>query len=94
MTNRKRVEISLDETQYRKLQALQKAWGFKNLSELTRALLNILTQYTDAAATRRQRAPVSVGDDILDMFNDLGDWEATPSNVQPPARRRKTDDKD
>ena len=94
MTNRKRVEISLDETQYRKLQALQKAWGFKNLSELTRALLNILTQYTDAAATRRQRAPVSVGDDILDMFNDLGDGEATPSNVQPPARRRKTDDKD
>lgn len=94
MTNRKRVEISLDETQYRKLQALQKAWGFKNLSELTRALLNILTQYTDAAATRQQRAPVSVGDDILDMFNDLGDWEATPSNVQPPARRRKTDDKD
>lgn len=94
MINRKRVEISLDETQYRKLQALQKAWGFKNLSELTRALLNILTQYTDAAATRRQRAPVSVGDDILDMFNDLGDWEATPSNVQPPARRRKTDDKD
>ena len=93
MKNRKRVNISVDEAQYRKLQALQKAYGFKNVCELARAMLNILTRYTDAAATRR-RKPVSVGDDILDMFNDLSEWEATPGNVQPPARHRKTTDKD
>ena len=43
-------------------------------------LFNFIHQYTDAAATR-QRRPVSVGDDILDMFNDLGDWETTPGSV-------------
>ena len=80
MKNRKRINVSVDEAQYRKLQALQKAYGFKNVCELTRAMLTILTQYTDAAATR-QRRPVSVGDDILDMFNDLGDWETTPGSV-------------
>ncbi len=93
MTNRKRINISVDEAQYRRLQALQVKYGFKNVCELARAMLNVLTQYTDAAATRR-RKPASVGDDILDMFNDLGDWEATPENVQPPARRRRTTNKD
>lgn len=92
MTNRKRINVSVSEAQYRKLQELQKACGLKNVCELTRALLNILTQYTDAANKRKQRAPVSVGDDILDMFNELGDWEKTPENVQAPARRRKTGD--
>lgn len=83
MKKRRRINVSVDEAQYVRLQALQKAYSFKNVCELTRALLNILTQYTDAAAGRRQRQPVSMGDDILDMFNDLGDWEATPGNVQP-----------
>lgn len=94
MKNRKRINVSVDEAQYRKLQTLQKAYGFSNVCELTRALLNILTQYTDAAERRRQRTRVSVEDDIMEMFNDLGDWEATPGNVQPPARHRKTADKD
>lgn len=92
MKKRRRINVSVDEAQYERLLALQKAYGFKNVCELTRALLNILTQYTDAAAGRRQRAPVSVGDDILDMFNDLGDWETTPGNVQPATRRRKGGD--
>ena len=92
MKNRRRINVSVDVAHYERLQALQQAYGFKNVCELTRALLNILTQYTDAAAGRRQCTPVSVGDDILDMFNDLGDWEATPGNVQPPVRRRKDKD--
>lgn len=87
MMNRKRINVSVDEVQYRRLQALQKAYGFKNVCELTRAMLNILTQYTDAAAGRRQRRPASVGDDILDMFNDLGDWETTPENVKINGKR-------
>lgn len=82
MKNRRRINVSVDCQQYERLQQLQRAYGFKNVCELTRALLNILTQYTDAAAGRRQRKPASVGDDILDMFNDLGDWETTPENVQ------------
>lgn len=90
---RRRINVSVDEAQYERLLALQKAYGFKNVCELTRAMLNILTQYTDAAASR-QRRPASVGDDILDMFNDLGDWEDTPGNVQPPVRHRRTTDKD
>lgn len=92
MKKRRRINISVDEAQYERLLALQKAYGFKNVCELTRALLNILTQYTDAAADRRQRQLVSVEDDILDMFNDLGDWETTPGNVQPATRRRKGGD--
>ena len=92
MKKRRRINVSVDEAQYERLLALQKAYGFKNVCELTRALLNILTQYTDAAAGRRQRQLVSVGDDILDMFNDLGDWETTPGNVQPATRRRKGGD--
>lgn len=87
MMNRKRINVSVDEVQYRRLQALQKAYGLKNVCELTRAMLNILTQYTDAAAGRRQRRPASVGDDILDMFNDLGDWETTPENVKINGKR-------
>lgn len=87
MMNRKRINVSVDEVQYRRLQALQKAYGFKNVCELTRAMLNILTQYTDAAAGRRQRRSASVGDDILDMFNDLGDWETTPENVKINGKR-------
>ena len=92
MKKRRRINVSVDEAQYVRLQALQKAYGFKNVCELTRALLNILTQYTDAAQGRRQRRPVSVGDDILDMFNDLGDWERTPDNVQTATPRRKGGD--
>lgn len=85
---RRRINISVDERQYEKLTRLKDAYGFKNVCELTRALLNILTDYVDAAGERRRRRPPSVGSEILDMFNELGDWEKTPANIQPPARHR------
>jgi hypothetical protein len=80
---RKRINISVSEAQYQQLQELQKAYGFKNLCELTRALLNIVTQYSEAAYSRHGSKPVVTGDEIIDMFNDLGEWENTPGNVKP-----------
>lgn len=80
---RKRINISVSEAQYCQLQDLQQKYGFKSVCELTRALLNLVTQYLEAAYTRHGSKPVVTGNEIIDMFNDLGEWENTPGNVKP-----------
>lgn len=86
---RKRINISVDESQYEKLTRIKEAWGFRNVCELTTALLNVVTQYIDAAEERHGKDLGEAGDEITAMFDDLGAWEETPATIVPPARRRK-----
>ena len=80
---RRRINISVDDDLYQRLQHIKKAYGFKNVCEFNTALLNMLCQYIDAAETRcRKQSDRQTDKEIItDMFNDLGNWEHTPDGI-------------
>ena len=77
MSNRKRVNISIDPETYEKLQQLKQAYGFSNACELVVAFVHILIDM-----------PEDDGEYIDRMFDDLGNCENTPANTAPPKQRR------
>lgn len=85
MSNRKRINISVDEDLYNWLQSLKDKYGFKNVCELNVSLLRVTRTYLDEAEQRSRQAAASATDhdEIIEMFNDLGDWEETPTGVVP-----------
>lgn len=87
---KKRINITVSEELYSKLQRLKDMYGFKNVCEMNVSLLNILCQYIEAAEFRAGRVTAQPEDYgiINDMFNELGEWEQTPANVNPPKRKR------
>ena len=92
---RRRINISVDDDLYQRLQHIKKAYGFKNVCEFNTALLNMLCQYIDAA---EKRGPVSMtsytdSEIITDMFNDLGNWEHTPDGIVPVRHKNNNDTK-
>lgn len=89
---RRRINISVDDDLYQRLQHIKKAYGFKNVCEFNTALLNMLCQYIDAAEIRcRKQLDRQTDKEIItDMFNDLGNWEHTPDGIVP-VRHNKND---
>lgn len=81
---RRRINISVDDALYKKLQHIKKAYGFKNVCEFNTALLTLLCQYIDAA---EERGPMNMtysdSEIITYMFNDFGNWEHTPDGIIP-----------
>ena len=87
---RRRINISVDDDLYQRLQHIKKAYGFKNVCEFNTALLNMLCQYIDAAEIRcRKQSDRQTDKEIItDMFNDLGNWEYTPDGVVPVRHKK------
>jgi hypothetical protein len=92
--DRKRVNISIDPETYERLQELKRKYGFKNACELVVAFVHILLDRTEAAGRRRYDLPDEDGQYIDGMFEDLGNYEKTPANTNPPKQRRNRTKKD
>ena len=89
---RRRINISVDDDLYQRLQKIKDDYGFKNVCEFNTALLNLLCQYIDAADIRGCIGSDNTTDSevIINMFNDLGNWEHTPDGIVP-VRHNKND---
>ena len=83
MSNRKRVNISVDPETYCKLQQLTQAYGFNNVCELVVALVHILLDRMTAAEDRRYDLPEDDGEYIDEMFTELANTERQPDGTVP-----------
>jgi len=89
---RRRINISVDDKLYQRLQHIKNDYGFKNVCEFNKALLNLLCQYIDAAEQRGSIDPEHTDSElIIDMFNDLGSWEHTPNGIVPVRHKNNGD---
>lgn len=89
MSNRKRVNISVDPGTYDKLQLLKQQYGYKNTCELVVAFVHILLDRLEAPRHRKYDLPEDDGAYIQDMFEDLGHVHRTPDGTVPVRHNRK-----
>lgn len=89
MSNRKRINISVDPQTYGKLQKLIKSYGFKNCCELMCSFAHILLDRMEVADQCKYDLPEDDGQYIDSMFEDLGHVERTPDGIVPVRRHAK-----
>lgn len=83
MSNRRRVNISIDPQTYDRLQKLKTAHGFKNVCELVVACVNVLLDRMTESEARRYDLPEDDGQYIDEMFDDLSHSQRTPDGDVP-----------
>ena len=83
MSDRKRVNISIDPATYGKLQSLTKQYKFKNICELLVSFAHILLDRMEVAEQRKYDLPDEDGAYIDTMFDELGeaDRKSDDTNV-------------
>lgn len=89
MSNRRRVNISVDPQTYDKLQLLKKQYGYKNACELVVAFVHILIDRLEDADNRKYDLPEDDGAYIDNMFEDLGHVQRTPDGTVPVRHNTK-----
>lgn len=89
MSNRKRVNISLDPATYDKLQRVRQEHGFKNLCELVVAFAHILLDRMEVAGKRKYDLPEDDGRYIDAMFDDLSNVHRVPDGTVPVRHNNK-----
>lgn len=89
MSNRKRVNISLDPDTYERLQKVKCEHGFKNLCELVAALTHIFIDRMETARQRKYDLPEDDGQYIDSMFDDLSNTQRIPDGTVPVRHNRK-----
>lgn len=89
MSNRKRVNISVDSETYEKLQRIKQAYGFSNACELVVAFVHILLDRMEVAEQRKYDLPDDDGRYIDEMFDDLGHVQRTPDGTVPVRHHTK-----
>ena len=93
MSDRKRVNISIDPKTYEKLKSLQKAYGFDNVCEMVVALAHILLDRMEETNNRKYDLPDPDGAYIDEMFDELSHVERTPDGTVPVRHNNPTDGK-
>ena len=83
MSDRRRVNISVDPETYEKLHRLKQAYGFSNVCELVVALVHILLDRMEVAERRKYDLPDDDGQYIDEMFDELGHTYRTPDGTVP-----------
>ena len=78
MSDRKRVNISIDPATYGKLQALAEQYKFKNICELLVSFAHILLDRMEVAEQRKYDLPDEDGAYIDTMFDELGEADRKP----------------
>lgn len=81
MSDRKRVNISIDPATYDKLQALTKQCKFKNICELLVSFAHILLDRMEVAEQRKYDLPDEDGAYIDTMFEELGEADRKPDDT-------------
>lgn len=89
MSNRKRVNISVDPETYEKLQRIKQAYRFSNACELVVAFVHILLDRMEVAEQRKYDLPDDDGRYIDEMFDDLGHVQRTPDGTVPVRHHTK-----
>lgn len=89
MSDRRRINISVDPQTYEKLQKLTEAYNFKNACELLVSFAHILLDRMEDADERRYDLPDEDGRYIDSMFEDLGHMEPTPDGTVPRRHHNK-----
>ena len=90
MSNRKRVNISVDPRTYEQLQLLKQQYGYKNACELVVAFVHILIDRLEAPGRRKYDIPEDDGAYIESMFDDLGHVQRTPDGTVPVRHNKKS----
>ena len=83
MSDRKRVNISIDPATYAKLQQLRQAYGFANVCEVVVAIVHILIDRVERADKRRYDLPEDDGRYIDEMFAELAHHQPEPDGTVP-----------
>ena len=87
---RKRINITVDDDMYVRLQHIKSVYGFRNICEFNTALLNILCNYIDA---KKDITTTDLHTDIESMFNELSEGtERTYGDI--PVRHNNHGDSD
>ena len=81
MSDRKRVNISIDPATYSKLQAMTKLYKFKNICELLVSFAHILLDRMELAGQRKYDLPDEDGAYIDTMFDQLGEADRKPDDT-------------
>jgi len=89
VSDRKRINISVDPVTYEKLQQIKRDHGFSNACELVVSFVNILIDRMEPATRRKYDLPDEDGGYIDQMFNDLGHIQRTPDGTVPVRRHTK-----
>lgn len=81
MSDRKRVNISIDPATYDKLQHLTNKYKFKNVCELLVSFTHILLDRMEGAGQRKYDMPDGDGAYIDAMFDSLGEADRKPDDT-------------
>lgn len=80
--------MSVSETTYRQLVAVQRDYGFKNLCEVVTALLSLFLKRI-RKVSEAEPLPEDDEDTIREMFDEFENWEPRPEAGHAPQIRRK-----
>lgn len=83
MSERKRINISVDPDTYAALSSIKRNYGFKNLCEMIVAFVNILVDRRQEEKKRLFDLPDADGAYIDSMFDELASHERTPDGSVP-----------
>lgn len=89
MSDRKRVNISVDPDTYEKLQKIKSAYGFSNTCELVVAFVHILLDRMSVADERQYDLPDDDGRYLDSMFDDLTHVQRVPDGTVPVRHHTK-----
>lgn len=89
MSDRKRINVSVDPETYDRLQKLTKAYKFKNACELLVSFAHILLDRLEDGTNRKYDLPEDDGAYIDSMFGDLGHITRTPDGTVPVRHNSK-----
>lgn len=89
MSNRKRINVSVDPETYDKLQKLTRAYKFNNACELLVSFAHILIDRLEVDAKRKYDLPDEDGAYIDGMFDDLGHTLRVPDGTVPVRHNNK-----
>lgn len=90
MSNRRRVNISIDQHTYDQLCVIKKLHNFRNVCEVVTAMVHILVDRLEPKDKRKLDLPADDDIYIAEMFNDLGHVYRTPNGEVPKRKHRKT----
>lgn len=89
MSNRKRINITIDPETYERLHKIKRTHGFNSICGLVAALVHILLDRIEWADKRDLELPEDNGQYIDKMFYDFGQCERTPDGDVPVRRHAK-----
>lgn len=86
MAARRRINISIDLVTHERMCRVGEAYGFKNLCELTRALIHVTLDAIEEREAERCPSPDDDGLYIAEMFDEYANSQRVPDGTLVPKR--------